>query len=125
LIGPLRSWPLDALVDTGAEDTVFPEWVANAIGLDLTKAPTGTGAGVGGTPVVLRYAQITLRIADNNERREWQAWAGFTPMHLRLALLGFAGFLQYFTATFHGDREEVELTANNSYSGIYSSGHAP
>jgi hypothetical protein len=123
--GPLKSWPLDALLDTGAEDTVFPEWVASVIGVDLTNAPTGTGAGVGGSAVVLRYAQATLRIADNNERREWQAWVGFTSMHLRIALLGFAGFLQYFTATFRGDLEEVELTANSSYPGTYSSGHVP
>ena len=25
----------------------------------------------------------------------------------RYPMLGFAGFLQYFTATFHGDREEL------------------
>jgi hypothetical protein len=32
-------------------------------------------------------------------------------------ILGFAGFLQYFTATFIGDREEVELTVNSLYPG--------
>jgi hypothetical protein len=35
----------------------------------------------------------------------------------RYALLGFAGFLQYFTATFFGDLEEVELTVNAAYPG--------
>ena len=32
-------------------------------------------------------------------------------------LIGFAGFLQFFTATFHGDREQVELTVNALYPG--------
>jgi hypothetical protein len=32
-------------------------------------------------------------------------------------LLGFAGFLQFFTATFRGDREEVELAVNVLYPG--------
>jgi hypothetical protein len=32
-------------------------------------------------------------------------------------MVGFAGFLQFFTATFHGDREEVELTVNMAYPG--------
>jgi hypothetical protein len=31
--------------------------------------------------------------------------------------LGFAGFLQYFTATLHGDREQVELAVNALYPG--------
>jgi hypothetical protein len=42
---------------------------------------------------------------------------GFTPVRLNRALLGFAGCLQFFTATFHGDREEVELTVNSLYPG--------
>ena len=49
--------------------------------------------------------------------REWEAWVGFTPVRLKRSLLGFAGFLQYFTAAFHGDREEVELTVNRLYPG--------
>jgi hypothetical protein len=32
-------------------------------------------------------------------------------------LYGFAGFLQFFTAKFEGDREEVELTVNSLYPG--------
>jgi hypothetical protein len=42
---------------------------------------------------------------------------GFTSCRLRHALLGFAGFLEFFTATFHGDREEVELAVNGLYPG--------
>lgn len=72
---------------------------------------------MGGGSGLLRFAQVTLRIADNKERREWQAWVGFTTAPLPHSLLGYAGFLQYFTATFHGDREEVELTVNGLYSG--------
>lgn len=36
---------------------------------------------------------------------------------LRQALLGFGGFLQFFTATFRGDHEEVELAVNSLYPG--------
>ena len=66
----------------------------------------------------MRLAQVTLRIADNNEQREWRAWVAFTSATMRQPLLGFAGFLQYFTAAFHGDREEVELTVNGLYPGM-------
>lgn len=117
LIGPTDSWTDDALLDTGADDTVFPERVAALIGLDLSGAPTGTGAGVGMQVTPLRYAQVMMRIADNQEQREWTGWIGFTPAKLRHPVLGFAGFLQFFIATFLGDREEVELAVNSLYPG--------
>jgi hypothetical protein len=117
-VGPANTVPQDALLDTGADDTVFPEHIAILAGIDLTNAPTGIGAGVGSGTHVLRYAEVTLRIADSQERREWKAWVGFTALHFRYPMLGFAGFLQYFTATFHGDREEVELIVNSRYAGI-------
>jgi predicted aspartyl protease len=117
LIGPHRTHPTEGLLDTGADDTVFPERLAASIGLDLTNAPIGqaTTANLANAP--LRYAQVHLRITDGKEQREWPAWVGFTPAKLQLPLLGFASFLQFFTATFHGDYERVELTVNNLYPG--------
>jgi predicted aspartyl protease len=117
LIGPGGSQPSDGLLDTGADDTIFSELVAARLGIDLTNAPVGSASGVGGAAVPVRYAPVTLRISDGIERREWTAWVGFTPLPLNRALLGFAGFLQFFTATFHGDREEVELAVNGLYRG--------
>jgi predicted aspartyl protease len=117
VIGPAGTSTQDALLDTGADDTVLPERVAKKIGIDLSNAPTASGAGVGQAILPLRYAQVTLRIADKQEQREWTAWVGFTSGKIRLPLLGFAGFLQYFTATFLGDREEVELAVNGLYPG--------
>jgi len=105
------------LLDTGADDTVFPEHLAAPLGIDLSNAPIGymRTANLGRIPV--RYTQVHLRITDGVERREWPAWVGFTPAPLNQPLLGFAGFLQFFTATFHGDREQVELTVNSLYPG--------
>lgn len=59
-----------------------------------------------------------MRILRSGERREWTGWVGFTPANLPYGLLGFSGFLQFFTATFRGDRDEVELTVNSLYAGI-------
>jgi hypothetical protein len=117
VVGPKDSVAQDALLDTGADDTVFPEWVAAQIGVDLANAPTATGAGLSGAVQMVRFAQVTLRLADNFERREWLAWVGFTSARMRHPMLGFAGFLQYFTVTFHGEHEEVELTVNGLYPG--------
>lgn len=117
VIGPLGTSLEEALLDTGSDDTVFPEGVATIIGLDLTNAPTGSASGVGMTVATIRYAEVTLRLTDGLEFREWPARVGFTPAPIKRSLLGFAGFFQFFTAAFDGDREQVELTVNATYPG--------
>jgi hypothetical protein len=117
LIGPLATYPDLGMLDTGADDTVFPESVAALIGVDLANAPTGEAAGVGLVSTPIRYAQVSLRITDGREFCEWSALVGFTAAPMRRALLGFAGCLQFFDATFRGAREEVELVTNSLYLG--------
>jgi hypothetical protein len=109
LVGPAQTNVLDALLDTGADDTVFPTAVAAKIGVDLTKAPVGEASGVASSPVAVRYALLQLRLTDGKEFREWPTWVGFTAAPLKMPLLGFAGCLQFFAATF---REDVELDVN-------------
>src|SRR5207253_7710425 len=99
------------------DDTIFSNSLAAQIGLDLTNAPSGTGSAIGMAMVPVQYAQVRLRLTDGIEQREWSAWVGFTPVGLPYPMLGFAGCLQFFTSTFHGDREEVELSPNSLYTG--------
>jgi hypothetical protein len=117
LIGPTRSRLRSALLDTGADDTLFPETLAPVLGVDLSQAPALQGRGIGMGHVPVRYAQLKMRLADGKEFREWTGWVGYTPAALHFPVLGFAGCLQFFTATFHGDREEVELAVNRLYAG--------
>jgi hypothetical protein len=67
--------------------------------------------------LIRRYAEVLLRLTDGREYREWPARIAFTSARLHLPLFGFAGFLQFFTATFQGDSEQVELTVNSKYPG--------
>jgi hypothetical protein len=117
LIGPTGTYVEAGLVDSGSDETLFPVRAAVRAGIDLTGAPTGIIAGAGLGTMYLRYAEVTLRIAGVNELREWRAWVGFTASPLKRPVLGFAGFLQFFTAHFHGDREEFELEVNSLYPG--------
>jgi hypothetical protein len=117
VIGPTGSNVEDAILDTGADDSVFSERLANAIGVDLRHAPAGYGLGVGSGTIALRYAQVTLRLATNQERREWVGWVGFTAATMQYPVLGFAGCLQFFDAHFRGGQEEVELTINALFPG--------
>jgi hypothetical protein len=112
VVGPLGTRAVEGLLDTGADDTVFNDSVAADIRVNLSAAAVATGAGVGGTVISIRYAEVTLRLATGTATCEWRAWVGFTPVRLHRALFGFAGFLQFFTAAFYGDREEVELTSD-------------
>jgi hypothetical protein len=118
LTGPTGTVARDGLLDCGSDDTVFPAWLAAQIGLDLSGAPMGEMRAVGGAAFQLRYADVTLRITDGQEFRTWPARVGFLSARLRQPLLGFAGFLQFFTAAFHGDLEKVELTINSLYPGV-------
>ncbi len=117
LIGPAGAYPRLSLLDTAADDTVFPQQAAVQAGIDLTNAPSGEAGAVGGVTVPVRYAEVTLRITDGREFHEWTARVGFTAARLIQPLLGFAGFLQFFSANFLGDGEEVELTVNSLYTG--------
>jgi hypothetical protein len=107
----------DCLLDTGADDTIFPEDVATQLGIDLSNAPSGTASGVGLVASTVRYAKVTFRITDGHEQCEWEGWVGFTSARLHRPLLGHAGFLQFFDATFRGEAEIVELTPNSAYAG--------
>jgi hypothetical protein len=117
LVGPANSRLVMATLDTSGDDTLFSDTLAAVLGLDLSQAPIVSGSGVGSTGVVVGYTQIRLRLTDGREFRDWPAWVGFTPARFTYPLLGFAGCLQFFTATFHGDREEVELSVNSLYPG--------
>jgi hypothetical protein len=61
---------------------------------------------------------VQLRITDGvQETYEWTAVVGFVAARLHYNLLGHAGFLQYFDATFSGADQEVILTPNRSFPG--------
>lgn len=102
-------------LDTGADEIVFPDADALTLGLDLSNAPTNTMRGATGSTTTLRYASVTLRLADTLHQYEWPAIVGFTAAPLRRALFGFAHGLQFFNAHFLGADRVVELTPNADY----------
>jgi hypothetical protein len=108
----------DGLLDTGADDTVFSDAVAAALGVDLSNAEQRP-ISLAGRPQVLlcRYSTVQLRITDGSETFEWPATVGFVAAKLHYALLGQAGFLQFFRAEFDGDIHKVTLTPKPSFPG--------
>jgi hypothetical protein len=106
-------------LDTGADDTVLPDWIAAAIGLDLTGTEERSIGLAGRTPLRCRYAPVEIQISDGlSETYRWSSVVGFVDANmLPRPLLGHAGFLQYFDAEFRGVDLEVRLTPNGSFSG--------
>lgn len=117
LIGLNGGWVRDCLLDSDADDTLFPEAAAVALGIDLTGAPTGNATQVGGAAVQYSYAPATLRVSDGKESCEWPAIIGFTKCPLRWPLLGQTGFLRFFDLMLFGASQEIVLTPNADFSG--------
>jgi hypothetical protein len=117
LVGPAATLAGRGLLDSGADDTVFPEDLAALVGIDLSTAVVGEVTGVSGVPVAVRFAEVRLRLTDGIEFREWPARVAFAAMPMRRPLFGFAGFLQFYDVVFRGAAEVVELTVNHLYPG--------
>jgi hypothetical protein len=117
VVGPTGTWLAEGLLDSGADDVVFPEDVALRTGIDLTNAQTGGGPGATLASVPLRYARVGLRLTDGTEFHEWEAWVGFTAAKMYRPMLGFAGCLQFFDTNLRGALEVAELTVNSIYPG--------
>ena len=118
IFGPTGSSLEDGLLDTGSDETVFPTHIAAKVGIDLSQVPIRKVHLAGRGIVPCRNVAVRLRITDGfHETYEWTTLVAFTPIPLVRALLGYAGFLQYFDANFRGADEEVILFPNGSFPG--------
>ena len=100
------------LLDTGADETVLPQAIADLIGVvvDPTQTSVATSAS-GELPIV--YGKVTLEIGKGKGRYRWQATVGVVNQPWQEAILGHAGFLHYFNAVFSWSKREVRLTRND------------
>src|SRR5262249_7299887 len=113
--GPAGMEKRPALVDTGADDVVFPLDVAPKIGISLANLPKGQARGVGATsPAALFYASVILNLDDGNETARWRAVVGFSPALSRWAVFGIAGGIEFFRTTVDVEVQQIELIANSS-----------
>jgi len=117
IFGPLGSRLYDGCVDCASDDTIFPRSLAHTLGIDLTGAAQGIAQPIGGLAVPYAYAAVKLRLTDGIETCEWLATVGFVDLPLRWALLGHAGFLDFFDLALRGARRDVVIIPNNLFPG--------
>jgi hypothetical protein len=112
--GPNGSKVLQALVDTGSDNTVFPAYVARELGIRVQSATGPAAEAFGGHQVALSYADIELELIHVEGNVRWTAQAFFLVEESdeETVIVGRDGFLEYFTATFIGDEFALELKPN-------------
>lgn len=105
----------DALIDTGADECIFPDSIAEPLGLDLARATTGRISGVGGDALSAAYTGLQLELTDGTMSVRWPVIVGFVhyprPAE-EILILGHSGFLEFFTAVFDGEKRTLELLPN-------------
>jgi hypothetical protein len=120
IVAPLRLPPVDACIDSAADETVFPPRIGASLGINVAAAPQGQARAVGGTVVNVHYAPVSLLLSDGYETCEWTTMVGFATVPMRWALLGHTGFLEFFDIQLLGARREVIIFPNQAFSGQYT-----
>jgi hypothetical protein len=112
LFGPAGDHEFTALVDTGADDTLFPDYLIRELGVVIPANDYAAISGIEGSMTLVRYGTIDLLIPEAGGGYRWSARVGFHAGH-RVAL-GHGGFLEYFTASFSGRGRHLTLTPNGN-----------
>ncbi len=113
--GPAGDQVILGLVDTGSDVSVLPAFLLDLLGVQ-TSGEQGHFRGVGGQFVTALYAEVGLALDHGDGLCRWSAKIGFLDGH-DVAILGHAGFLEYFDATFKTARRRLTLKPNNRFPG--------
>jgi hypothetical protein len=96
-----------ALVDSGADDTVFPVSYAKALGIDLTSLPVTETRGVGAQRNITYRATVTLGIIFCGHEYSYRSAVAFIAGDSEL--LGQSGFLDHFRVTLDRTKKQFVI----------------
>ena len=96
-----------ALVDSGADYSLFNVQIAEALGIDLSDAESHSTFGIGGEGIKTVYRPIEMEVKGAGERLTIQA--GFIDSKGVSALLGQYDFFDRYKVTFERAKERLEL----------------
>jgi predicted aspartyl protease len=115
VVGPNADARWDALVDSGADETLFPLSLADVLGVELDQELVSEAAGISGDRLKIQYGDVELRIESDTETVAWKTTVGFVDFGSardEVIILGHGGCLDFFTAIFDGENAELELIPN-------------
>jgi hypothetical protein len=110
VIGPAGEDDVFGRVDSGADDTLLPDYLVARLGVAGLSGPVVIG-GIGGATLA-RFGTVDLELSQGQASTRWSARVGFSS-HPG-PVFGLKGFLQFFTATFHGRRHHLDLRPNGT-----------
>lgn len=117
IVGPGGTATFIGLVDTGSDHTILPYSVASLLGVTIDQLDGPSASVFGGHKVQLLQGNVVFQLtADEGETISWTTPVCFFefPQNVDEALiLGHAGFLDYFTATFDGKEAVLTLIPND------------
>jgi hypothetical protein len=91
-----KSARLLALIDSGADNTIFSKQVAEMLGLDLRRAPADSFCGTSGHEQPARHRKMAVQVGAVS----YQTLVGFTELPCEVAgILGQDGFFDQFVVT--------------------------
>ena len=99
-----RSKRFDAIIDSGASESIFHASIGRAIGLDIEKGISRQTMGIAG-PMELFLHDVTIYIPGGPIVTR----AAFSDNLALAGLLGMLGFFEHFKITFDSTELQVEL----------------
>ena len=112
--GPSWSMTCSGLVDSGSDTTVVPASLGREFGVKLTPSRR-QGSGFGGHVLDFFVGEVELEIPLDESSARWRVtvnFAEFATESLETVILGQAGFLEFFRATFDWDKARLTFAAN-------------
>lgn len=108
LTGPKGSRVGYALIDSGADRSLFNIQIAEKIGLNLTNAPQEYFSGIEGGTLKAKLHKVKVQIVGMND--EVEILAGFIDSSGVSAILGQDGFFDAYRIKFEKDHGIIEIT---------------
>lgn len=107
---------VDALVDTGADITIFSEAIAETLGIDLSGVPESPIRSPLGHAGTYRAIELTLELRRYPNILRWTGLVGFVPPRLQYALLGTRGFFEFFAVHYDSSQGFLEISKSRPIS---------
>lgn len=102
IFGLTLSFSTKGLLDTGGTESVLPRSFVDEGLVDPAFRGDEKGVlfGADGSPIEVEYGTVDLSVRLRRKTHRWHAKVAFSPLRNDV-LLGDAGFLRYFSATFN------------------------
>lgn len=96
----------DFIVDTGADTTTLPKYLAEELGVDLKNLPRATSQGISKRPTRTWETRIKIKIGD----KIFKARCSFVASNKIPPLLGKLDIFSHFNFYFDNDKDRLVLT---------------